>query len=82
MEHLGIMNSLFWQDKSVFITGHTGFKGGWLSLWLDLMGASVHGYSLHPPSDPALFDVANIDAAVASDVRADLADFKKTSIRA
>lgn len=71
------MNSLFWQDKSVFITGHTGFKGGWLSLWLDLMGASVHGYSLHPLSDPALFDVANIDAAVASDVRADLADFKE-----
>lgn len=68
------MNPTFWSDKSVFLTGHTGFKGSWLSLWLDHMGAQVHGFSLNPPSDPALFDVADISTDLASDVRADLAD--------
>ena len=40
------MNLEFWKDKKVFITGHTGFKGGWLSLWLSRLGAKVTGYSL------------------------------------
>ncbi|KAA5776358.1 hypothetical protein F1520_02810 [Yersinia pestis] len=44
-----MINNSFWQGKRVFVTGHTGFKGGWLSLWLQTMGATVKGYSLPPP---------------------------------
>jgi nucleoside-diphosphate-sugar epimerase len=47
---------LFWRDKKVFLTGHTGFKGGWLSLWLASMGAKVTGYALAPNTMPNLFD--------------------------
>ena len=54
------MNSLFWRGKKVFLTGHTGFKGSWLSLWLKQMGAEVTGYALAPPTNPNLFDVANV----------------------
>jgi len=50
----------FWKDKRVFLTGHTGFKGGWMSLWLQSAGAEVVGYSLAPPSKPSLFDVAQV----------------------
>lgn len=74
MESLVKVNSSFWHGKSVFVTGHTGFKGGWLSFWLAQMGADVCGYSLNPPSDPALFDVADIKSELAADTRADLAD--------
>ncbi|WP_217424143.1 CDP-glucose 4,6-dehydratase [Magnetospirillum sp. UT-4] len=63
----------FWRGKSVFLTGHTGFKGAWLSLWLARLGASVHGYALEPPSTPNLFDLARIGQAV-TDTRADLRD--------
>ncbi len=64
----------FWQDTPVFLTGHTGFKGGWLALWLHVLGARVHGYALNPSTSPSLFETANVSAALASDVRADLAD--------
>ena len=47
----GKVNASFWKDKKVFLTGHTGFKGSWLSLWLQSMGATVKGYSLNPPTD-------------------------------
>lgn len=50
----------FWRDKRVFITGHTGFKGGWLSLWLTSMGAKVTGYGLAPPSEPNLFSTLSL----------------------
>nr|MBF4338238.1 CDP-glucose 4,6-dehydratase [Vibrio anguillarum] len=50
------MNPTFWHGKKVFITGHTGFKGGWLSLWLQEMGAIVKGYSLPAPTTPSLFE--------------------------
>ncbi len=50
----------FWESKRVFITGHTGFKGSWLSLWLQTLGAKVIGYALQPPSNPSLFDVAHV----------------------
>ena len=59
MEGLG-MNPLFWRGKKVFLTGHTGFKGSWLSLWLQQMGADVTGYALAPPTTPSLFEVANV----------------------
>jgi CDP-glucose 4,6-dehydratase len=61
-------------NRSVLLTGHTGFKGSWLSLWLASLGARVHGYSLEPPTDPNLFEVAAVGDVLASDTRADLAD--------
>ncbi|AYR26466.1 CDP-glucose 4,6-dehydratase [Herbaspirillum rubrisubalbicans] len=54
------MMSNFWRGKRVFITGHTGFKGGWLSLWLHMMGARVSGYSLPAPTNPSLFHLARL----------------------
>ncbi len=54
------MNSNFWSGKKVFVTGHTGFKGSWLCLWLQQLGAEVTGYSLQPPTTPSLFDVAKV----------------------
>ena len=54
------MNPSFWSDKKVFLTGHTGFKGSWLSLWLQQLGAEVTGYALPPPTNPSLFDVAHV----------------------
>lgn len=50
----------FWGGKKVFMTGHTGFKGSWLSLWLQQLGAEVTGYALQPPTDPSLFEAANV----------------------
>lgn len=63
----------FWQNRSVFVTGHTGFVGGWLALWLTKMGARVHGYSLQPSTAPNFFESANLSALVSStlaDIRA------------
>ena len=57
---VGKVNPQFWKGKRVFVTGHTGFKGSWLSLWLQLMGAKVKGFSLAPPTQPALFEVAKV----------------------
>ena len=57
---IGKVNPQFWKGKRVFVTGHTGFKGSWLSLWLQLMGAEVKGFSLTPPTQPALFEVAKV----------------------
>lgn len=54
------MNNDFWQNKTVFLTGHTGFKGSWLALWLQNSGAKVVGLSLQPPTDPSLFVTANV----------------------
>jgi CDP-glucose 4,6-dehydratase len=74
------MNPEFWQGKRVFLTGHTGFKGSWLSLWLQSLGAEVTGYALNPPTKPSLFDVANVAANMKSligDVR-DLDLLKKS----
>ena len=54
------MNSEFWENKRVFLTGHTGFKGSWLSLWLQQLGAKVTGYALNPPTEPNLFELASV----------------------
>ena len=51
----------FWKGKKVLVTGHTGFKGGWLALWLTDMGAKVHGYSLEPKSNPNFFNETRAD---------------------
>lgn len=63
-----IVDPKFWSGKRVFLTGHTGFKGSWLSLWLQTMGAQVKGFSLAPPTTPALFDVVNASAGMQSDI--------------
>lgn len=68
------MSGAFWRGRRVFITGHTGFKGGWLSLFLHAMGAEVHGYALAPPTHPSLFEVAEVQRALASSTLADVRD--------
>lgn len=55
-----ISNADFWRGKRVLLTGHTGFKGSWLSLWLQSMGVFLRGISLEPPTNPALFAVAQV----------------------
>jgi CDP-glucose 4,6-dehydratase len=73
------MNAAFWYGKRILITGHTGFKGSWLSLWLQSMGAKVVGYALTPPTKPSLFEVANVGLGMTSiigDIR-DLATLQK-----
>lgn len=54
------MNSGFWRDKKVLVTGHTGFKGGWLCLLLKSLGAEVFGYALSPPTEPSFFEAVNL----------------------
>ena len=63
----------FYKNKKVFITGHTGFKGSWLCLWLHSLGAKVIGYALNPPTDPSLFELCRIDRLVQSTI-ADVGD--------
>ncbi len=58
----------FWQGKKVFVTGHTGFKGSWLALWLQSMGANVKGFALAPPTTPALFNEAKVAAGMESEI--------------
>lgn len=68
------VNPDFWQGKRVFLTGHTGFKGSWLSLWLQSMGAKVHGYALAPPTEPALFNEARVAQSMTQTI-ADIRDY-------
>lgn len=67
------MDSVFWQGKRVLVTGHTGFKGGWLSLWLKHLGAEVSGFALSPPTQPSLYQLASIDRQI-NDIRGDVQD--------
>ena len=71
-----VVSNEFWKDKKVIITGHTGFKGSWLSLWLQNMGAQVVGVSLDPPTSPSLYDQANVAQKMLS-LRADIRDLDK-----
>ena len=65
VDELGAMTS-FWEGRRVFLTGHTGFKGSWLSLWLARLGAQVRGFALAPDTDPSLFVAAGVEHAVES----------------
>jgi CDP-glucose 4,6-dehydratase len=61
-----VMNASFWKKKKVFVTGHTGFKGSWFSLWLQRLGAEVVGFSLDPPTKPSLFQAARVERGMRS----------------
>jgi CDP-glucose 4,6-dehydratase len=69
-----VIDPTFWNGKKVFLTGHTGFKGSWLSLWLSCLGARVCGYSLNPPTDPNLFNVASVAVDLECEFVADIRD--------
>lgn len=73
------MNPAFWRGKRVFLTGHTGFKGSWMSLWLQSLGVELTGFALQPPTQPSLFDEARVAQGMRSiigDIR-DLACLQK-----
>ena len=66
----------FWHGRRAFVTGHTGFKGGWLSLWLEQLGADVCGVALDPPTDPSLFKEARVSQGMRSEI-ADIRDLER-----
>jgi len=68
-----LVRSGFWAGRSVFVTGHTGFKGAWLALWLTVLGARVAGYALKPPSSPSLWEMAGSLDGISSTI-ADIRD--------
>lgn len=72
----GMVNPEFWQGKRVFLTGHTGFKGSWLSLWLQQMGAIVKGYAIKPNTSPNLFELAE----VAKNMESEMGDISNLSL--
>ncbi len=72
MENMAI-NKNFWKGKKILVTGHTGFKGSWLSLWLQSLGAEVVGVSLDVPSTPSLYEQANVSENMIS-LREDIRD--------
>ena len=67
----------FWKNKKVLITGHTGFKGSWMTLILTKLGAKIYGYALNPISKPNFFDGLNLSQYLKMDVRANIQDIKK-----
>ncbi|MFA4858979.1 MAG: CDP-glucose 4,6-dehydratase [Candidatus Margulisiibacteriota bacterium] len=71
-----MLNKNFWKNKKIFLTGNTGFKGSWLSLWLTLWGAKVSGYALKPPTQPNLFELCYLNELVDSTL-GDIRDLPK-----
>ena len=65
MEAMGL-SADFWRGKRVLVTGHTGFKGSWLTLWLQSLGAQVSGFSLDPSTEPSLFELARVSEGIDS----------------
>ena len=84
MENLALKSASvtpsFWQGKHVFLTGHTGFKGSWMVLWLNAMGAKVSGYALAPNTEPNLFDVLDIKNLLHYSYIADIRDFHSLQV--
>lgn len=72
---VSVMTSEFWNNRPVFLTGHTGFKGTWMSLWLQQMGADLTGYALAPDTEPSMFDVVQADQGMNS-IIADVRDLE------
>lgn len=75
-----VINKAFWQDKRVLVTGHTGFKGGWLTLWLKQLGAEITGMALPPNTQPNLFELAQISTGITSHF-CDIRDVDRTKQR-
>jgi CDP-glucose 4,6-dehydratase len=73
MEAVDMINPGFWAGRRVLLTGHTGFKGAWLALWLRELGAEVYGFALPPPSDPSLYSLA-CGGALVRDIMGDVRD--------
>src|SRR6185369_15766666 len=71
-----MLNRSFWEGRNVFLTGHTGFKGSWLSLWLNALGARVTGYALSPPTQPNIYEQAGLADCVHS-ISGDIRDFAR-----
>lgn len=71
-----VINGLFWKGRKVFLTGHTGFKGSWISLWLHSLGAEVTGYSLEPATNPSLFELSKLNNKINS-IIGDIRDLSK-----
>ncbi|MDF2472489.1 MAG: CDP-glucose 4,6-dehydratase [Anaerocolumna sp.] len=71
-----MIDKAFWQGKKIFLTGHTGFKGSWLCIWLHSLGANVTGYALTPPTKPNLFEICNVQHLITS-VIGDVRDYAK-----
>ena len=69
-----VMNPNFWKNKKVLLTGHTGFKGSWLSIWLKKMGVDLIGFSKDIPTDPSLFQLADVSKDMMS-IMGDIRDF-------
>lgn len=78
MEGMG-MSENFWKGRIVFLTGHTGFKGGWTALWLTHLGAKVYGFSLEPPSSPSFFEKTELESQVFRSVIGDICDLNTLS---
>jgi CDP-glucose 4,6-dehydratase len=83
MEKMGLIvrnvDLKFWNGKRVLLTGHTGFKGSWLSLWLQSMGAIVRGVALEPPTQPALFNVARVENGMDHQI-GDIRNYEETKL--
>src|SRR5690554_4874545 len=73
-----MVDAAFWHGKRVFLTGHTGFKGSWLSLWLSDLGATVKGYAHEPPTTPSLFEQAKVADVMESEI-GDIRDLDRLS---
>src|SRR5262245_34027526 len=74
-DRLAMLQRAFWKDRRVFLTGHTGFKGSWLSMWLHALGAQVTGFALDPPTQPSLFEQARVASMLHRSIRGDIRDF-------
>ena len=79
MAHVGV-DPPFWCDRRVIVTGHTGFKGSWLTLWLKELGAHVTGLAVDIPTSPSLYEEARVGEGV-DEVQADVRDFAAVARR-
>ena len=71
-----MINKRFWKNKRVLITGHTGFKGGWLSIWMKILGAKISGYSFNPLTKKNFFEATKIKKIFMKDFRKNIKDYK------